>query len=133
MKKIFTIFAVTLALALTCASVAFAAEGALAAPKAIPCVPSLPCIATATQTSGTATRAYILGTVGKNVMLTMMGISAMASVGFIIWGGLQMHLSLGADEAIGKAKKTVIWAIAGLVISSLSAAIVTIVSQVPIK
>lgn len=133
MKKIFTIIVLLVTFMLMSMSIAYAAEGAQAAPRPIPCVPSLPCIATATQQSGTGTRAYILGTVGKNAMLTMMGISAMASVGFIIWGGVQMHISMGADEAIGKAKKTILWAIAGLVVSTLSAAIVTIVSQIPIK
>lgn len=133
MKKIFLSILIVLSLGLLPSGVALAATGNMAVPSVIPCVPSLPCVSKVNQLSGTANRSYIFNVVGKDVLLTIMGISGITAVGFIIWGGLQMHLSMGVEDTIGKAKKTIIWAIVGLVVSTLSAATVTIISQIPIK
>ena len=44
-----------------------------------------------------------------------------------------MHVALGNEEAITKAKKTLMWAVGGLVIAILAAAIVQIVSTLPLQ
>ncbi len=99
-------------------------------PRPIPCVPSLPCVSVSTQSSGPGTRAYVLETYGTELMVTFLGFIALASVIFIIYGGLQMHIALGNDEAIGKAKKTLTWAVGGLVVAMMAGAIVTIITKI---
>jgi len=102
-------------------------------PQTIPCVPNLPCIQQETQTKGKNVREYITGTFGTTFMKVFLGLTAASSVIFIIVGGLQMHLAFGNEEGINKAKKTLTWAIVGLIISILSVAIVQIISKLPIK
>lgn len=149
MKKIFTTLILILALSvlpgryvlvsLGVSEVAFAAGtiqgpvGPAAAPKPIPCIPSLPCISTDTQASGTSTRSYITKKFAKDLMVMLLGISSVVSVVMIIYGGVQMHIAMGVEDSISKAKKTIIWAIAGLVVSTLAAAAVTIVSRITIQ
>lgn len=98
-------------------------------PQTIPCVPNLPCIQEETQKSGTEVQKYVRETFAVGFLRTFLGIAAVTSVIFIIVGGLQLHLALGNEEALGKAKKTLIWAVAGLIISILSVAIVQIISK----
>lgn len=107
-----------------------ALRDSLAVPRPIPCVPSLPCVSEYRQQSGYATRAYVLQEYGTELMVTFLGFIALASVIFIIYGGLQMHIALGNDDAIGKARKTVLWAVGGLVVAMLSGAIITIITKI---
>lgn len=101
------------------------------APSVIPCPQNLPCIQPATQKmGGAAIREYILGGFGVKFLTGFLGLVAATSVIFIIVGGLQMHLAFGNDEAVGTAKKTLTWAIVGLVIAILSVAIVRIISSI---
>lgn len=101
------------------------------APAVIPCPTNLPCIQPATQSQGGgAIRNYILGTFGVKFLTGFLGLVAATSVIFIIIGGLQMHLAFGNDEAVGTAKKTLTWAIVGLVIAILSVGIVRIISSI---
>jgi hypothetical protein len=58
--------------------------------------------------------------------LDIMGIWA---VMFIIFGGFQMVLSSGNEEAYAKAKKTITWAVLGLAVAILSFSIVAIVED----
>ncbi len=137
MKKLLLI---TLTLALL-----FTAFPALAAPNAeegkvkpttLPCPEvglGVPCIRTETQSSGASIRNYVVNTFGSSFIRGFLGIVAVTSVIFIIVAGIQMRMSFGNDEAIGTAKKTLIYAIFGLVISILSVAIVQIVSKLPFK
>lgn len=53
-----------------------------------------------------------------------------ASVLFIIIGGFQMIMSQGNEEKLLKAKRTVYWAIAGLIIALLSFSIIAVVRTV---
>ncbi len=145
MKKILITFVVFVAL-VSGQAVAYAQDAAAPAPdsaavnepmksdyanpRPIPCVPSLPCISVSTQSSGPGTGAYVLETYGTELMVTFLVFTALASVIFIFYGGLQMHIAMGNDEAIGKARKTVIWAVAGLVVAMLAGAIVTIVTKI---
>lgn len=109
------------------------ALAAVVKPASIPCVPNLPCINRTTQEKGGGeVRKYILSDFGGNFIKGFLGIAALTSVIFIIVGGMQMHLAMGNEEALTKAKKTLIWAIAGLVIAILSVAIVQIVARLRI-
>lgn len=99
-------------------------------PAVIKCPPGLPCITTETQAKGgKSVRDYVLQVFGGNILKWMLGIIGITCVVFIIIGGLQMLLALGTEEDINKAKKTLLWAIVGLVISILSVAIVQIVTN----
>lgn len=102
-------------------------------PKPIPCVPGLPCITPETQKSGASIREYVLDTFGTSFLSGFLGIVGLTSVVFIIVGGIQMYLAAGNDEALQKAKKTVLWAIGGLIVSILSVAIVSIISKIEFK
>jgi prepilin signal peptidase PulO-like enzyme (type II secretory pathway) len=48
---------------------------------------------------------------------------------FIIIGGFQMVISVGNEERLAKAKRTVLWAVLGLVIGILSFSLVSIVQN----
>lgn len=132
MKKNILTLLLTLVI-LVCTAPAVLAAGdapAKVGPKGIPCVPSLPCISETTQQSGKGTRTEILGNFGTSFISAFISLTAIASVVFIIVGGVRLHAAMGNDEAVGAAKKTLIWAIGGLVIAMLAAAIVSIVSRV---
>ncbi|PJC36645.1 hypothetical protein CO046_04485 [Candidatus Peregrinibacteria bacterium CG_4_9_14_0_2_um_filter_53_11] len=129
--------ALSLGLGLSASStpLAYAAESIenptknLASPNPIPCVPSLPCIQEATQESGKATREYILDTFGSSFIAGFLGLIAISSVIFLIVGGAQLLFAAGNDDAIGRAKRTILWSIAGLVLAMLSVGIVSIISK----
>lgn len=106
-----------------------AAFAATAGPTTIPCVPSLPCIDKETQLSGATTRSFVTDTFGSSFMALFLGITAMAAVIGIIIGGMQMHFALGVEEEVTKAKKTIMWSIAGLLLAMFSVAIVKIVEK----
>lgn len=103
-------------------------------PPVIPDIPHLPTISSATQEEGGgAIRTYIFETFAGSFLKGFLGLMAAASVVFIIIGGIQMLLAFGNEEALGKAKKTILWALLGLVIAILSAAIVRIVTTIPFQ
>lgn len=101
------------------------------APSVIPCPQHLPCIQPATQAQGAAAiREHVLGKWAVTFLTGFLGLAAATAVIFIIVGGLQMHLAFGNDEAVGTAKKTITWAVVGLVVAILSVAIVRIISNI---
>jgi hypothetical protein len=59
-----------------------------------------------------------------------MGVLGVLSVGMIVLGGFQMTLARGNDEAYGKGKKTVTWAVVGLVVALMSFSLIAIVQNV---
>jgi uncharacterized membrane protein len=61
---------------------------------------------------------------------TVITLSASLSVLFIIIGGITILTAYGKTEKIESAKKTITWAIIGLLISILSYAIVSIISGI---
>ena len=69
---------------------------------------------------------YYLPAITK-VVIAAAGISAVL---FIIIGGIQILTAYGNDEKIGKAKKTITYAIIGLLIAILSYAIVSTISVI---
>lgn len=60
----------------------------------------------------------------------LLAILGIFSVAFIVFGGFQLVISSGNEEAILKAKKTIIWAVLGLVIAILSFSVVAIVEEI---
>ena len=69
--------------------------------------------------------ADLIISVTKNFVL-LIGI---VSVGFIVLGGGQLVISAGNTEAVEKGKKTITWAIIGLVVALLAFSIVAIVQD----
>lgn len=126
MKKFFLILTLTFAFCLLPFNFALAAG---VKPPPIPCPGNVPCIQPGTQESGEKVREYVTQTFAVKFLTTFLGLAAATSVVFIIVGGLQLHLALGNEEAMTKAKKTLLWAIVGLVIAILSVAIVQIISK----
>lgn len=127
MNSILRIIIVTALVSLfTGAIPAWAAIG----PTPIPCPENLPCINQETQASGEAVRQYITDSFGVLFLQGFLGLVAASAVIFIIVGGVQMRMSFGNEETLKKAKNTIIWAVAGLVIALLSVAIVQIVTRI---
>jgi hypothetical protein len=109
-----------------------AVDTGLVKPNVIPCRSDslLPCITDTTQEKGGGSiRDYVLNRWGTNFISAFLGLVAIGSVIFIIVGGVQMLLAVGNEEELGKAKKTILWAIVGLVLAMFSVAIVSIISK----
>lgn len=64
-----------------------------------------------------------------NIMKGFLGIVAVWAVAFIVIGGFRMVISSGNEEAVLVAKKTITWAVLGLLIAVLSFAIIAIVQN----
>lgn len=64
-----------------------------------------------------------------NIMKGFLGIIAVWAVAFIVIGGFRMVVSSGNEEAVLAAKKTITWAVLGLLVAVLSFAIVAIVQN----
>jgi hypothetical protein len=64
-----------------------------------------------------------------NIMKGFLGIIAVWAVAFIVIGGFKMVISSGNEEAVLAAKKTITWAVLGLLIAVLSFAIIAIVQN----
>lgn len=67
-------------------------------------------------------------TIVLNVIEVMLQIVGYVSVGFIITGGFKYIVSTGTPDDIVKARKTIVNAVVGLVISIFSVAIVNLVA-----
>lgn len=97
-------------------------------PTTIRCVPNLPCITEETQKTSGGVEKHVIEKFGVAFLTIFLGIVGITAVIFLIVGGLQMHLAFGNQEALTKAKKTIGWAIVGLVTAILSVALVRIIS-----
>ena len=64
------------------------------------------------------------------ILRDLLQIIPVCSVLFIIVGGYQMIMSSGNEERLARAKRTIVWAVLGLVIALLSFSIVAIVQNV---
>jgi len=69
------------------------------------------------------THVFLLITQG---LLAILGIFAVV---FIIVGGVEMVVAAGNEEALAKAKKTIVWAVLGLVVALMSFSIIAIVED----
>ena len=74
----------------------------------------------------TGTVLKVVGVVVKDLLF----FAGMAAVVMVMYGGLLMVTSQGNPGAVEKAKKTISWALVGLVIAVLAYAIVTTVMKV---
>jgi hypothetical protein len=83
--------------------------------------------------AGQVEEQYIGGSLLPSITRTVIAAAAATAVLFIIIGGIQILTAYGADDKVGKGKKTITWAIVGLLISILSYAIVTIISSIKLQ
>lgn len=75
---------------------------------------------------------YVQGVVLPTLTQTIIALAGGLSFLFIIIGGIQILTAYGNEESLSNGRKTVTFAIVGLVISLLSYAIVSIISSVQI-
>lgn len=73
---------------------------------------------------------YLGGTLLPNITRTVITASGATAVLFVIIGGIQILTAYGSEEKIGKAKKTITWALVGLLIAILAYAMVSIISAI---
>jgi hypothetical protein len=64
------------------------------------------------------------------ILQGFLGIIGIWAVMFVFIGGFQMVMAAGNEEMYTKAKKTIVWAILGLVVALLSFSIIAIVQDV---
>lgn len=72
-------------------------------------------------------------TIAFNIVEIMLNIVAYVAVGFIIYGGFKYMISAGNESGISNAKKTIMNAVVGLLISIMSIGIVNFVTANIIK
>lgn len=70
---------------------------------------------------------YLTGLLLPNIARTVTGLAITLSVLFIIFGAIQFLTAYGNDEKLSNAKKTIMFALVGLVLSLLAFAIVQII------
>jgi|WetSurMetagenome_2_1015567.scaffolds.fasta_scaffold118474_2 hypothetical protein len=80
--------------------------------------------------TGSAEETYFGGVFLPQLTTTIIAMAGVTAVLFIIIGGVQILTAYGNDEKIGKAKKTITYAIIGLLAAILSYAIVSIISAI---
>ena len=80
--------------------------------------------------SGVAEEQYFGGYYLPAITKVVIAAAGISAVLFIIIGGIQILTAYGNDEKIGKAKKTITYAIIGLLIAILSYAIVSTISVI---
>ncbi len=68
-----------------------------------------------------------------NITNWILGFIALIAVLAIIWGGVQYVTSVGNDTQMESAKKTIQWAVMGLVVAGLAYAIVYVIVAVILK
>ncbi len=79
------------------------------------------------ENAGNALQEQILPSIASLVI----GITSSLSLLFVIFGGLQMITAQGEEEKFKKGKKTITFALIGLLLSLLSYGIVAIISALP--
>lgn len=84
------------------------------------------------STSGAQAGDYFQSTYLPEITRVVISIAGAAAFLFIIIGGIQILTAYGDEEKITGAKKTITYAIVGLVVSILSYAIVSIISGVQV-
>lgn len=67
-------------------------------------------------------------TIALNIVEMILQLVGYISVGFIIYGGYKYMISAGSSDGISKAKKTIMNAIIGLLLSIFAVAIVNLIS-----
>ena len=77
-------------------------------------------------------KTYLQNQLLPGIAATVIGIVGGLSLLFVIISGIQLLTSYGNGDAAGKAKKTLTWAVIGIIVASLSYAIVRIVATINI-
>jgi hypothetical protein len=77
-------------------------------------------------------KAYLETRLLPGIASTIIGLAGGLSLIFVIISGIQLLTSYGNSDAAGKAKKTLTWAVAGIIIASLSYAVVRIVASITV-
>lgn len=116
--------------ALTVWTPAFAGDGR---PPIIPAMEAQEELLIPKSPENVSQEAYFRGAYLPELTKTVISAAGVAAVLFIIIGGIQILTAYGNDEKIGKGKKTVTYAIVGLVIAILSYAIVSIISVISLQ
>jgi len=65
-----------------------------------------------------------------NIVMWLMSMVALLSLGFIVWAAIRYVTSAGHEQMITQAKRTLFWAIIGLMIAILAIVIVQVVARV---
>ena len=125
MKKLLRYISISTIIALGDISLTFAQRP----PPIIPAGNSL-VIPSASTLASSEKSTFIADTLLPTITRTVITLSASLSVLFMIIGGITILTAYGKTEKIESAKKTIIWAIIGLLISILSYAIVSIISGI---
>jgi hypothetical protein len=86
-----------------------------------------------TTPSGQVEENFIGGNLLPSVTKTVIAAAGATAILFIIVGGIQILTAYGVDEKINKGKKTITFAIVGLLIAILSYAIVSIISGIRLQ
>jgi FtsH-binding integral membrane protein len=126
-KKGIAITITAILITLTLISTSFAARAPII-PEGVPeeerlLIPSTP---SAEQSEENFLRNVFLPNLTKNFIIVAGGLAFL----FVIVGGIQILTAYGNDEKLGSAKKTITFAIVGLLIAMLSYTIVAIISSI---
>jgi len=107
-----------------------ASDGSGTTPPKITTPPPIPQISTLPGPQGTnvsQANIYLQQSFLPSIALTVIRIAIPLAVVFLIFGAVQLLTAYGSDEKISVAKKTLTWALVGLIISLLSYAIVQMI------
>ena len=83
-----------------------------------------PEIRAASGCPNTGVKTNDLSTVIQNILNAIIGVAGLISVAYIVVGGIQYITSSGDSNKTEKAKKTILYALIGLIVCALSFAIV---------
>lgn len=82
------------------------------------------------NTDNQTNKTYLENQLLPGIAATIIGIVGGLSLLFVIISGIQFLTSYGNGDAMSKAKNTLTWAIIGIIVASLSYAIVRIISTI---
>jgi hypothetical protein len=116
-----------LCLFLIIAPLAFAAETTVPPATKAPTIPTISTLPGPQNVDATQINQYLKDQFLPNLAMTIIKFAIPLSVVFLIFGAIQFISGLGNTEKITLAKKTVTFALIGLVVSLLSYAIVQLV------
>lgn len=93
----------------------------------IPKIPEISTLPGPSEGNVSQVGTYVQQSFLPRIGLTIVSIAVFASVAFIIFGTIQLLTAYGDDEKISTAKKTLTFAVIGLIITLLSYAIVSFI------
>lgn len=81
-----------------------------------------------TNATGAGSLGSMIWTIVLNIIAIMLYVVGYVSLGFIIWGGIKFVISGDNANGVASARKTILNAVIGLVISIMSTAIVNVIA-----